>query len=271
MASSSESFKIGIDGLGTVGIGVVKIVQQHQDLIAARAGRPIEIVIIAAKDQSKDRGVDLSNYAWADDLFSLAQNNDIDCLVECIGGDEGVVKETVQSTLENGKDVVTANKALLAKHGVSFSKIAEKNNCALLYEAAVAGGIPIIKTLREGLAANEINSVFGILNGTCNYILTTMEKTGRDFDDVLKEAQDLGYAEADPSFDVDGIDAAHKLVLLAGLAFGVEPDFDALEISGIRDITAHDIKAAKELGYTIKLLVLPSISMINIYRLWNRA
>ncbi|MEM8833410.1 MAG: homoserine dehydrogenase [Pseudomonadota bacterium] len=254
MASSPDSFKIGIAGLGTVGVGVVKILQQNQDLIAARAGRSIEIVTIAAKDQSKDRGVDLSTYEWADDLLSLAQNTDIDCLVECIGGDDGIVKETVQSALENGKDVVTANKALLAKHGVSFSKIAEENNCALLYEAAVAGGIPIIKTLREGLAANEINSVFGILNGTCNYILTTMEKTGRDFDDVLKEAQDLGYAEADPSFDIDGIDAAHKLVLLAGLAFGVEPDFDALEISGIRSITAHDIKAAKELGYTIKLL-----------------
>jgi len=254
MAQTSEPFKVGIAGLGTVGVGVVKILQQNAKLVQNRSGRPIEIIAVTANNKDKDRGVDLSSYQWADDIRALAQDDNIDCFVECIGGDEGVVKETVETALKNGKHVVTANKALLAKHGVTLSKIAEENDCSLIYEAAVAGGIPIIKTIREGLAANRVYSVFGILNGTCNYILTTMEKTGRDFDDVLKEAQDLGYAEADPSFDIDGIDSAHKLVLLAALCFGVEPDFDALEISGIRHLSAADIAATKELGYRIKLL-----------------
>ena len=251
--SPKEPFKIGIAGLGTVGIGVVKILQENTELLHARAGRPIVITHVSASNQNKDRGVDLSAYQWCSDLEEMI-TADIDCFVECIGGDEGVVKEVVQAALESGKHVVTANKALIAKHGVDFAKIAEENDCSLLYEAAVAGGIPIIKTIREGLIANNIRSVFGILNGTCNYILTTMQKTQREFDDVLKEAQELGYAEADPTFDIDGIDAGHKLVLLGALSFGVEPDFSALKIKGIRHITTNDIMAAKELGFRIKLL-----------------
>ncbi|MEM7618382.1 MAG: homoserine dehydrogenase, partial [Pseudomonadota bacterium] len=246
--------RIGVAGLGTVGTGVIKILQNNQDIIRDRCGREIEIVAVSASNKNKDRGVDVSHYQWFDDLMKMARDENVDCIVECIGGSEGLVKDFVQSALENGKHVVTANKALMATHGVEFAKIAEKNNVGLLFEAAIAGGIPIVKTLREGLAANNLQSVFGILNGTCNYILTTMEKTGRDFDDVLKEAQDLGYAEADPTFDIDGIDSAHKLALLAALAFGVEPDFDALQIEGIRHITASDIVATKELGYKIKLL-----------------
>ena len=252
--NQNKPLNIGVAGLGTVGAGVVKILQSNKALITARCGREINIISVSASNQNKDRGVDLSSYEWADDLSSMAQHDNVDCIIECIGGAEGAVKDFVEESLKNGKHVVTANKALVATHGVEFSKIAEQHNVGLLYEAAIAGGIPIVKALREGLAANHVQSVFGILNGTCNYILTTMEKSGRDFDDVLKEAQDLGYAEADPSFDIDGIDTAHKTVLLAALAFGVEPDLDSLQIDGIRHITATDIKAAKELGYKIKLL-----------------
>jgi len=254
MSDTKKPLKIGVAGLGTVGIGVIKILENNQDIIRDRCGRDIKIVSVSASNKSKDRGVDLSSYEWADDLMTMAADDNIDCIVECIGGSDGIVKDFVQSALENSKHVVTANKALLAHHGVQFAKIAEDKNVGLFYEASIAGGIPIVKALREGLAANNIQSVFGILNGTCNYILTTMEKTGRDFDDVLKEAQELGYAEADPTFDIDGIDSAHKLALLAGLAYGVEPDFNALDISGIRHVTANDIQVAKELGYKIKLL-----------------
>ncbi len=254
MTSIQHPLKIGVAGLGTVGMGVLQILQSNNDLITQRCGRIIEVVTIYARSKSKDRGADLSTYDWADNLHSMSDNDTLDCIIECIGGSDGEVKEFVQSALKNGKHVVTANKALIATHGVELSKIAEENNVALMYEAAIAGGIPIVKTMREGLAANNIQSVFGILNGTCNYILTTMEKTGRDFDNVLKEAQDLGYAESDPTFDIDGIDSAHKLALLTALAFGVKPDFETLEISGIRNVSANDIKAAKELGYRIKLL-----------------
>ncbi len=251
---SQHPLKIGVAGLGTVGIGVIKILQSNQEIIAQRCGRNIEIVSIHAQSKDKDRGIELSTYKWAHDLQTMANDTDIDCIIECIGGSEGIVKEFVQKALLNKKHIVTANKALIATHGVELSKMAEQNNVALMYEAAIAGGIPIVKTMREGLAANQIQSVLGILNGTCNYILTTMEKTGRNFDDVLKEAQDLGYAESDPTFDVDGIDSAHKLALLTALAFSVKPDFNALNISGIRNIRISDIKAAKELGYRIKLL-----------------
>lgn len=254
MTALQHPLKIGVAGLGTVGIGVIKILQSNHEIIANRCGRDIKIISIHARTKDKDRDIDLKAYKWAKDLQSMANDDDVDCIIECIGGSEGVVKEFVQSALQNGKNVVTANKALMAIHGVELSKIAEENNVALMYEAAIAGGIPIVKTIREGLAANNIHTIFGILNGTCNYILTTMEKTGRDFDDVLKEAQNLGYAESDPTFDIDGIDSAHKLALLTALAFGVKPDFEALEISGIRYISAGDIKAVKELGYRIKLL-----------------
>lgn len=250
----NSPFRIGIAGLGTVGTGVVKMVQQHGDMLAARAGRPIEITGVSARDRSKDRGVDLSSYDWADNAEELANSNSIDCVVELIGGSDGLALTLVKRSLEKGKHVVSANKALLAHHGSELAGLADDNEVSLAYEAAVAGGIPIIKALREGYAGNDIQAVFGILNGTSNFILTEMRETGRDFGDVLKEAQDLGYAEADPSFDIDGDDAGHKLALLAAIAFGTKPDFKSLQMTGIRDITAVDIAFATELGYRIKLL-----------------
>lgn len=249
-----EPFKIGLAGLGTVGTGVVKILQNNAELISDRAGRPIEIQSVSARDKSKDRGVDLSGYNWVDNFSDLSNENGLDLIVEMIGGSDGPVKDFIDSSIQNGKHVVTANKAYLAHHGAAMAKAASENNVAVGYEAAIAGGIPIVKAMREGLAANNTECVYGILNGTCNYILTEMRETGRDFADVLNEAQEKGYAEADPTFDVDGIDAAHKLTLLTGLGFGVQPDFDALSITGIRDISSDDIKFAGELGFKIKLL-----------------
>lgn len=245
--------KIGIAGLGTVGAGVIRILQTHGEAIAKRAGRPVAITAINARSKGKDRGVDLSSYQWLDNPVDLA-SADVDVVVELIGGDEGDARVLVEAALKNKKHVVTANKALLAKHGNALAKLAEENGVSLNFEASVAGGIPIIKALREGFAGNKIAAISGILNGTCNYILTEMRTTGRGFADVLSEAQAKGYAEADPTFDVDGIDAAHKLSILTALAFGVKPDFDAIDITGIRKITAQDIEFAQTLGYKIKLL-----------------
>lgn len=246
--------RIGIAGLGTVGAGVVRILQTHGAEIAKRAGRAIEIVAVNAKSQKKKRGVDLSKYEWVNDPLSLASREDIDVVVELIGGDSGVAKQLVEKSLKAGKHVVTANKALLAKHGFELAELAGKSGASLNFEASVAGGIPIIKALREGFAGNKIGGIYGILNGTCNYILTEMRAAKRDFAEVLKEAQEKGYAEADPSFDVDGIDAAHKLTILTALAFGTKPDFKAIDITGIRHISLRDIEFAEELGYRIKLL-----------------
>ena len=251
-----KSLRLGVAGLGTVGVGVVKILSSRRDFLSAAAGRQIELVAVSARDRDKPRGIDLSGVRWEDDARALASAGDVDVVVELIGGAEGVARELVETALANGKHVVTANKALIANHGIALARLAEKNGVALNYEAAVAGGIPIVKALREGLAANEITSVVGILNGTCNYILTEMETTGRDFIDVLKDAQALGYAEADPSFDVGGIDAAHKLAILASLAFGREVDFKNVHVEGIEKITATDIRFAKEFGYKIKLLAI---------------
>lgn len=249
----AEPFRIGIAGLGTVGAGVVEILQSNAGLIAKRAGRPIEIVAVNARDKAKDRGVDISGYDWIEQAEDIA-SADVDAVVELIGGSEGPAYDLVKAALASGKGVVSANKALLAHHGSEFAKLAEENDAGLAYEAAVAGGIPIIKAMREGLAANKISAVYGILNGTSNFILTKMRETGRDFDDVLKEAQDLGYAEADPTFDVDGVDAGHKVCLLASIAFGVYPEFDRVVMKGIREITSEDIRFADEFGYRIKLL-----------------
>jgi len=252
----SKPLRIGVAGLGTVGTGVVKILAARREFLAAAAGRPIELVAVSARDRAKARGIELGHARWEDDARALASAPDVDVVVELIGGAEGIAHELVETALSNGKHVVTANKALIARHGTALARIAEARGVALDYEAAVAGGIPIIKTLREGLAANEITSVTGILNGTCNYILTEMETTGRDFADVLKDAQALGYAEADPAFDVGGIDAAHKLAILASLAFGTEVDFDSVYIEGIESITATDIRFAREFGYKIRLLAI---------------
>ncbi len=248
-----KPFCIGVAGLGTVGAGLVQLLQDNEDVITQRARRSIKIISVIASNKNKDRGVDLSPYEWADSLSAMASDDRIDAVVEMIGGSEGQAKDFVEQALSNGKHVITANKALLAHHGFELAELAEKNNVTIAYEAAVAGGIPIIKTMREGLAGNNITGVYGILNGTCNYILTEMRETGRSFGDVLKDAQEKGYAEADPSFDVDGIDAAHKLVLLGALAFGVKPDFDNLEIEGISHLTLKDIEQADDLGYRIKL------------------
>ncbi|MGB4058057.1 MAG: homoserine dehydrogenase [Alphaproteobacteria bacterium] len=248
-----RAFRIGIAGLGTVGSGVIEVIQKNGDLLTARAGRRIEIVKVSAQSKKK-RPVDISAYEWTDMPEVIADDKSLDAVVELMGGSEGAARSLVTRALKNGRHVVTANKALLAHHGHELAMLAEKNNASLMFEAAVAGGIPIIKALREGYAANRIEAVYGILNGTCNYILTQMRETGRSFGDVLTEAQDKGYAEADPTFDVDGIDAGHKLSILSAVAYGVKPEFKSMPLTGIRHLTATDIKFASELGYKIKLL-----------------
>jgi homoserine dehydrogenase len=246
--------KVAVAGLGTVGAETVRLLAAQADLITARCGRPVVVTAVSARSRGKDRGVDLSGLAWYDDPVTMAREADADLICELIGGSEGTAKEVVETALAAGRHVVTANKALIAHHGAALAVAAEEKGLALNYEAAVAGGIPIIKALREGLSGNRLSSVYGILNGTCNYILTVMRATGRDFSDVLADAQALGYAEADPSFDVDGVDAAHKLAILTSLAFGTQVDFDKVHIEGIRHVSAVDIQFAEELGYRIKLL-----------------
>jgi homoserine dehydrogenase len=245
---------IAVAGLGTVGAGVLKLIEANGALIARRGGRPLRVVAVAARDRKKDRGLDLSKIAWYEDASVMAREAKCDVVVELIGGSDGIARATVEAALDAGKHVVTANKALLAHLGTQLALKAEAKGLTIAYEAAVAGGIPIIKAIREGLAGNRIGRVYGILNGTCNYILTRMRKSGEAFADVLADAQKLGYAEADPSFDVDGIDAAHKLAILAGVAFGTRIDFSAVHVEGIRRIGAQDIQFARELGYRIKLL-----------------
>jgi len=250
----SEALRLGIAGLGTVGGGTLSLLKAHGPEIAARAGCAVTVSAVSARDRRKDRGIDLSGVTWADDPLALASDPAVDVVVELIGGSEGIARQLCERALANGKHVVTANKALIAHHGADLAAAAEKAGVVLAFEAAVAGGIPVIKVLREGLAANAIGRVYGILNGTCNYILTEMRDTGRDFDEVLSEAQRAGYAEADPSFDVDGIDAAHKLAILASLAFGTRVDFSSVHVEGIRHISPVDLAFARELGYGIKLL-----------------
>lgn len=252
--TDTAPLRLAIAGLGTVGAGVIKLLEVNRELVARRAGRPIEVVAISARDRSKDRGVDLSPYEWVDDMASLATREDIDAVVELIGGSDGPALTLARQCLARGKTLVTANKAMIAHHGLELAREAERTGGALKYEAAVAGGVPVIKGLRDGAAANRITRVYGILNGTCNYILSTMEKEGRTFSDVLEEAQAKGFAEADPSFDIDGIDAAHKLAILASLAFGVEIDFPSVDVTGIRHVLAADIREAAALGCRIRLV-----------------
>ncbi|MBU8538452.1 homoserine dehydrogenase [Falsiroseomonas tokyonensis] len=250
----TKPLSVAVAGLGTVGAGVLTLLRDNAATISARAGRPIAVTAVSARDRTRDRGVSLAGLRWYDDPVALAHDPGVDVVVEAIGGTEGQAADLVRAALRAGKPVVTANKALLAVHGAELAELAESKGVALAYEAAVAGGIPAIKALREGLAANDITRVLGILNGTCNYILTQMRERGIEFAQALSEAQKLGYAEADPAFDVDGIDAAHKLAILAALAFGRPVDFDAVHVEGIRSISALDIKLAEELGYRIKLL-----------------
>jgi homoserine dehydrogenase len=249
-----EPLRIGLAGLGTVGTGVLQVLTENGAALERRCGRAITVTAICARDRNRDRGVDLSAYDWFSDPVELAQSAGIDVFVELIGGEDGPARAAVEAALRAGKHVVTANKALLAKHGTTLARLAETGGVALNFEAAVAGGIPIVKVMRESLAGNQVGRVYGILNGTCNYILTRMGNEGRSFDEVLADAQRLGYAEADPTFDVDGHDTAHKLAILTSLAFGTEVSFETIYLEGIRSITPADIEAAAELGYKLKLL-----------------
>ena len=256
----TKPLRLGIAGLGTVGVGVIKIIQNKLPLLEARTGRKILISAISAQSKTKDRGIDLSSYQWESDPISLATREDIDVFIELIGGHEGVAKEAVGLAISKGKDIVTANKALLAHHGHELALKAEKNGAALRFEAAVAGGIPVIKSLTEGLAGNTINRVMGVMNGTCNYILTRMESAGLSYEEVFSEADKLGYLEADPNLDIGGIDAAHKLSILSSLAFGTEINFAEVELDGIDKITIDDIKQAADMGFRIKLLGVSQIT-----------
>ncbi len=254
MSATVSDLKIAIAGLGVVGSEVARQIISRRDELAAAGGRPISIVAVNARNSTIDRGFSMEGIDWVNNAVELATRSDVDVIVEMIGGSDGVALDLARQSLAAGKGFVTANKAMLAHHGTELASIAEENNANLSFEAAVAGGIPAVKTLREGLAGNKINRIAGILNGTCNYILTTMEQSGRDFADVLADAQRLGYAEAEPSFDVDGIDAAHKLTILAAIAFGQRPDFDAVLIQGIREVSSVDFAFANQLGFRIKLV-----------------
>jgi homoserine dehydrogenase len=246
--------KVGLAGLGTVGASVVRLIDQQRAALTASTGRPVEVVAVTARSKAKNRGVDLKKVRWVKDPFALACDPEIDVFVELMGGAGDPAKGAIEAALSAGKSVVTANKALLAAHGVSLAALSEKQKVALNFEAAVAGGIPIVKTLREGLVGNKLARIYGILNGTCNYILTRMEQEGLSFEDCLKDAQRLGYAEADPTFDIEGHDTAQKLSILASLAFGIKVDPKAIYVEGISSITPADLAAADELGYRVKLL-----------------
>lgn len=260
----SKPLKIAVAGLGTAGAGLLKLLSENGPLLEKRCGRPLVVTAVSARDRNKDRGVSLAGLQWFDDPVALAAKADAEVVVELIGGSDGPAKKTIETAIASGRHVVTANKALLAVHGTALARAAEAKGVSLSYEAAVAGGIPVIKALREGVAANRITRVYGILNGTCNYILTVMRETGRSFADVLAEAQKLGYAEADPAFDIDGVDAAHKLAILAGVAFGTEVNFTAIHIEGIRHVDAMDMVFARELGYRIKLFGIARLTDIGL-------
>ncbi|OYR22675.1 homoserine dehydrogenase [Brucella thiophenivorans] len=250
----SDALRIGVAGLGTVGASVLRILRDKSEMLTRQCGKRVTVTAVSARDRSRDRGVDLSGIEWFDDPVELAKSANIDVFVELIGGDEGSAKASVEAALRASRHVVTANKALLAKHGVQLAKIAEEKGVLLNLEAAVAGGIPVIKAMRESLTGNTVSRVYGIMNGTCNYILTRMWEEGISFEDCLADAQRLGYAEADPTFDIEGNDTAHKLALLTSLAFGTQIAADDIYLEGISNISLADIRAADELGYRIKLL-----------------
>ena len=251
---TAAPLRLGIAGLGTVGVGVLKMIHKNAKIISLRTGRDIVVTAVSARSRSKDRGVDLSGFAWEDDPVALAKRDDVDIFVELMGGHEGPAKDATEAAITAGKDVVTANKAMLAVHGQSLALAAEAAGQVIRFEAAVAGGIPVVKALTEGLAGNKINRVLGVMNGSCNYILTRMENAGLSYAEVFAEANALGYLEADPNLDVGGIDAAHKLALLAAIAFGTEVDFDSVVLEGIGAVTIEDIHAAADMGYRVKLL-----------------
>lgn len=262
----TKPLTIALAGLGTVGGGVVRLLDANRDLIARRAGRAIEVVGVSARDRAKDRGIDIARFAWRDDPVDLARMDGVDVVVELVGGSDGPALALARAALGGGKALVTANKAMIAHHGLELAEAAEGAGAALKFEAAVAGGIPVIKGLREGAAANEIARVTGILNGTCNFILSKMEAEGRDFAEVLAEAQALGYAEADPTFDIDGIDAAHKLSILASIAFGTRPAFAGVAATGIRHVLGADIAEARALGYRVRLVGIAEASAAGLFQ-----
>jgi homoserine dehydrogenase len=246
--------RLALAGLGTVGAGVIRLIEANAGLIERRAGRRVLVTAVSARNRDKDRGIDLSAYAWEDDMTAMAARGDVDVVVELVGGSDGPALTLARNALRHGKGLVTANKAMIAHHGMALAAEAETLGIPVRFEAAVAGGIPVIKGLREGVAANAIDRIYGILNGTCNFILSTMEDTGRDFADVLAEAQAKGYAEADPTFDIEGTDAAHKLSILSSIAFGARIDFASVETMGISRLLAADIAQADALGYVIRLI-----------------
>ena len=250
----TKPLRLGIAGLGTVGVGVIKIIQEKLSTLEARTGKKIIISAVTARSKTKQRGINLTPYQWEKDPVSLAKRDDVDIFIELIGGHDGVAKEAVEVAIRQGKDVVTANKALLAHHGHQLALKAEENGSILRFEAAVAGGIPVIKSLTEGLAGNSINRIMGVMNGTCNYILTRMESSGLSYEEVFSEANNLGYLEADPNLDIGGIDAAHKLSILSSIAFGTEVNFNGVELDGIDKITINDIHQAADMDFRIKLL-----------------
>ncbi len=256
----SKPLKIGIAGLGTIGGGTFKLLTEQAEIIEHRSGRAVRLVAVADPDASRMKEAEKTGIRCYADALPMAADDDVDVVVELIGGSEGIAKKLCEAAIKNAKHVVTANKALVAHHGTALARAAEAAGVTFAYEAAVAGGIPIIKSLREGLAGNSLGRVYGILNGTCNFILSAMSEQGREFDDVLAECQKLGYAEADPSFDIDGIDTAHKLAILASVAFGGEINFDAVHTEGIRHVSLMDMQFASELGYHIKLLGIASVS-----------
>ena len=250
----TSPLRLGIAGLGTVGVGIVRIVQNHAALLEQRAGRPIVVTAVSARSKGKNRDVDVSAYEWEDDPALLAKREDVDVFIEVMGGHEGPAKDATEAAIAAGKDVVSANKALLAIHGQTLAEAAEAANRVIRFEAAVAGGIPVVKALTEGLAGNDINRVMGVMNGSCNYILTRMQDAGLSYEAVFDEANQLGYLEADPELDVGGIDAGHKLALLSSIAFGTQVEFGAVELEGIGSVTIEDINQAADMGYKIKLL-----------------
>ncbi|MFA6218900.1 MAG: homoserine dehydrogenase [Erythrobacter sp.] len=256
----AEPLRIALAGLGTVGVGVIRLLETNRDVVERRAGRAIRLVAVNARDRARDRGVDLSRYAWVDDLQALAERADVDVVVELIGGSDGPALALARAALDAGKGLVTANKAMVAHHGMELAELAAIRGAPFAFEAAVAGGIPVVKGLREGTAANELTRIYGILNGTCNYILSEMERTGAGFAAMLAEAQAKGYAEADPSFDIEGIDAAHKLAILAAIGFGTRIDLAAVRTTGIAGVHATDIAQADALGYVVRLVGVASLT-----------
>ena len=255
----SDPLRIALAGLGTVGTGVIELLETNRSTIERRAGRALQIVAVNARDRTRDRGVDLSPFAWVDDMQAMAARADVDVVLELVGGSDGPALTLARAALDEGKAFVTANKAMIAHHGLSLAEQAALRGVPLKFEAAVAGGIPVVKGLREGAAANRIERIYGILNGTCNYILSEMERTGADFDAMLAEAQAKGFAEADPTFDIEGVDAAHKLAILSAIGFGARVDFANVDATGIGEVRASDITQAGTLGYVVRLVGIASI------------